>query len=218
VSASDLAYDRYITHGIGEWRLRIGPATAPLLLFLPPLFEEMNRTRALLVATMRALAERGWASILPDLPGTGESERPLEDCSWEDWRAAARDAAHAPIAGVVSMRGGCLLDDAVDASCAWRLSPAHGAALLRDLERAARISEGGSAGYAPSLALRDPLAAARPAETPKLRTVRLEGDRGEAALKLPLPRLWRRSEPQNSSEFVSIIASDIDLWVRSCGA
>ena len=57
--------------------MRIGAADAPPILFVPPLFEEMNRTRALIAAIMRALAARGYGCWLPDLPGTGESLRAL---------------------------------------------------------------------------------------------------------------------------------------------
>src|SRR5687767_1953312 len=97
--------------------MRIGDG--PALLFLPPLFEEMNRTRALLAATMRALAARGFGCWLPDLPGTGESERALEAVSWTDWREAAAEAFKAAGAvASVGLRGGTLLDDPAPAR--WR--------------------------------------------------------------------------------------------------
>ena len=57
--------------------MRIGRADAPAILFVPPLFEEMNRTRALIAAVMRRLAKRGHGCWLLDLGGTGESERDL---------------------------------------------------------------------------------------------------------------------------------------------
>ncbi|MEA3065760.1 MAG: hypothetical protein QOJ27_2212, partial [Sphingomonadales bacterium] len=88
-----LHYSRYRAGGRDEWMMRIG--TGPALLFLPPLFEEMNRTRALLAALMRRLAGEGYGCWLPDLPGTGESERPLEAVAWQDWRDAAGSAAAA---------------------------------------------------------------------------------------------------------------------------
>lgn len=43
-----LAYEPYTTGGRKEWLMRIGPPDAAPILFLPPLFEEMNRTRALI--------------------------------------------------------------------------------------------------------------------------------------------------------------------------
>ena len=194
--------------------MRIG--SGPALLFLPPLFEEMNRTRALLASVMRALAAEGFGCWLPDLPGTGESERALEDVSWTAWTegaAAAFEAAGALAA--ISLRGGGLLDE--PASLRWRFAPATGASLARDLARAGLMTEGGG-GYAPSQALLAALAEAEPAAGGTVRTLRLSTDRGEADVKLEGPPLWRRAEPQNSYELAEAMASDISQWVRACGA
>jgi pimeloyl-ACP methyl ester carboxylesterase len=196
--------------------MRIGNAAAPVLLFLPPLFEEMNRTRALIAATMRALAEEGFGCWLPDLPGTGESERALAAISWEDWRVAAAAAAPDALAAVVSVRGGALLDDAPPARCRWRFAPATGSSLARDLARAGLMTEGGGGGYAPSDALLASLEAAEPVPGDGVRTVRLVTDRAEADLKLDGPPLWRRAEPQTSPELAAALACDISAWVRQC--
>jgi alpha-beta hydrolase superfamily lysophospholipase len=186
------------------------------LLFLPPLFEEMNRTRALLAAAMRALAAQGFQCWLPDLPGTGESERALEDVSWQDWRdAAAAAIAAAQAVASVSLRGGALLDEAAPAR--WRFAPAAGASLARDLARAGLMTEGGG-GYAPSESLLAALAGSEPAAGGKMRTVRLATDRAAADLQLEGPPLWRRAEPQTSHELAEAMASDISQWVRACGA
>jgi len=194
--------------------MRIG--SGPALLFLPPLFEEMNRTRALLATTMRALAGNGFECWLPDLPGTGESERALAEVSWLDWREAAAAAfAESGAVASVSLRGGALLDEAAPAR--WRFAPATGASLARDLGRAGLMTEGGG-GYAPSPALVAELAEAEPAAGGSTRTLRLSTDRDEADLKLEGPPLWRRAEPQNSSELSDAMALDICSWVRSCGA
>jgi pimeloyl-ACP methyl ester carboxylesterase len=142
----DLAYDRYRLENGEEWVMRIGPQSAPPILFLPPLFEELNRTRAFIAAMMRALAAKGFACWLPDLPGTGESARGLDACRWEDWRHAASDAARhvAAAAGrcplIASLRGGCLIDDAVDGRCWWRFAPVEGGSLARDLVRSSLVS------------------------------------------------------------------------------
>ena len=191
--------------------MRIG--SGPALLFLPPLFEEMNRTRALLATTMRALAADGFGCWLPDLPGTGESERALEDVSWDDWREAAAQAARTvqPVASV-ALRGGALLDGPVERR--WRFAPATGASLARDLARAGLMAEGGG-GYAPSPALLDPLQSAEPAAGGKVRTLRLATDRADADLKVEGPPLWRRAEPQTSSELTGAMASDILQWLRA---
>ncbi len=190
-------------------RIGVGPA----LLFLPPLFEEMNRTRALLATAMRKLAAQGFQCFLPDLPGTGESERALEDVSWDDWRQAAADAAGTvqPVASV-ALRGGALLDGPVERR--WRFAPAAGASLARDLARAGLMAEGGG-GYTPTPALLDPMQSAEPAAGGQVRTLRLATDRAEADLKVDGPPLWRRAEPQTSSELTEAIASDVAQWVRS---
>jgi hypothetical protein len=193
--------------------MRIG--SGPALLFLPPLFEEMNRTRALLATVMGTLAGDGYGCFLPDLPGTGESERALEEVSWQDWREAAAAAFKAAGASAcVSLRGGALLDDV--APVRWRFAPATGASLARDLSRAGLMTEGGG-GYAPSADLLEPLGAAEPAAGAKVRTLRLSTDRADADLKLAGPPLWRRAEPQNSSELAEAMALDISQWMRSCG-
>ncbi|HEY1605965.1 MAG TPA: hypothetical protein VGF77_10260 [Allosphingosinicella sp.] len=214
MTSSGLHYDRYIVDGRQEWMMRIGDPAAPALLFLPPLFEEMNRTRAFLAGVMRRVAAAGWCCRLPDLPGTGESERALEQMSWQDWRDAARAAADG-VRGVASVRGGCLLDSGL-APFTWRLAPVEGASLVRDLERAGLVAEGGGAGYAPSAALLESLRAATPKGS--ARVVRLASDRAEADRKVEGPPLWRRSEPQNSPDLVETISSDIIEWIASCAA
>ncbi len=54
-----LAFERFKGSGGDEWLMRIGREDAPAILIVPPLFEEMNRTRALIAAVMRRLARRG---------------------------------------------------------------------------------------------------------------------------------------------------------------
>ena len=212
MTSGGLHYDRTTVQGRDEWTMRIGDPAAPRLLLLPPLLEEMNRTRAFLAATMRRVAAAGYCCLLPDLPGTGESERALEEAGWQDWLDAARAAGEGTRA-VASVRGGCLLD-AVLPLPRWRLAPVEGASLVRDLERAGLVADGGGAGYAPSSALLDALRASSP--TGEARTIRLASDRAEADLKVEGPPLWRRSEPQNSSELVEAVASDIIEWLRTC--
>lgn len=226
----DLGYDRYSSRNCDEWLMRIGAPEARPLFFLPPLFEEMNRTRALLAATMRALAPRGYCCWLPDLPGTGESERALDEIGWDDWRDAARDAAAAVAltAGrspaVASLRGGALLDDGVETDCRWRFAPADGASLSRDLLRSSlvapqdRASGHDLAGYRLGEALLDSLAAASPAPLEPLRIVRLASDRGDADAKLDGPALWRRSEPASSPALAAALADDLAAWIAQCDA
>lgn len=213
--SSGLAYDRYAPN---EWLMRIGDAGAPPILVLPPLFEEMNRTRALIASVMRDLAGRGYACWLPDMPGTGESERALEDCTWNDWRDAARAAGTLlGCPATVSLRGGCLLDDAIEARCHWRFAPVEGASLARDLARSGLMTAGGSAGYTLSEDLAAGLRDAKLQPVAPLRVARLASDLAEADAKLDGPALWRRSEPANSSELAAAIASDVDGWMKRCG-
>ena len=56
-------FDRYDWAGGRETMLRFGPDAGPLVVAVLPLFEEANRTRAFLVAMLRALAGRlGWSA------------------------------------------------------------------------------------------------------------------------------------------------------------
>jgi pimeloyl-ACP methyl ester carboxylesterase len=217
-------YGRYQHDGRPEWLLRIGDAGARPILFLPPLFEEMNRTRSFIVDLMRRLARRGFGCWLPDLPGTAESERRLPETRWADWREAAgsageeaaRPAGRQPL--VVSVRGGSLLDDAVAAACRWRFAPVAGESLSRDLTRAGLVSGTEYAGYRPDQELMESLATALPAPLEKVRTVRLASDRDHADLRVDGPALWRRSEPGNAPELALALANDLETWAERCAA
>jgi alpha-beta hydrolase superfamily lysophospholipase len=220
---SELAFARFRVEGREEWLMRIGRADAPAILFVPPLFEEMNRTRALIVATMRRLSKRGHGCWLLDLSGTGESERDLADVSWGDWRhdvvfAAAFVAGHAKKPLIASLRGGALLDDGAIARGWWRFAPTDGVAVTRDMVRAGLAGGSEWAGYAPGPELRALLAAAQPATPRTLRTVRLATDRADADAKVEGPALWRRSEPGRSAELAEALAGDLHKWSRECVA
>jgi pimeloyl-ACP methyl ester carboxylesterase len=221
VTSVGFSYDRYPVDFTHEWMMEIGASHAPPVLFLPPLFEELNRTRALIVAIMRRVAARGHGCWLPDLPGTGESERGLDQVSWESWRSAVKAAGDQLTRGdrlpcTVAIRGGCLLDDLVPSACAWRFAPVTGASLVRDLNRAGLTSGGGSAGYAPSSLLLGPLERAEPRLLDRLRIVRLATDPAEADLRMEGPPLWRRAEPETSSELAGRLADDISDWIERC--
>jgi hypothetical protein len=94
---------------MGPEQRRSGPP-APrefAVLIVPPLFDEMNRARAMLVAVMRDLAVAGIATILPDLPGCGESVQDFAAQSLNAWRAAMAAAArHFGASHVLALRGG----------------------------------------------------------------------------------------------------------------
>ncbi|HVQ08294.1 MAG TPA: hypothetical protein VMS43_07650 [Allosphingosinicella sp.] len=219
-AADSLGFTRFQSSGNDEWLMRIGREDAPPILIVPPLFEEMNRTRALIAATMRRLAERGFGCWLPDLGGTGESERDLADVAWVDWRhdvtaacGYVTEKAGKPL--VASLRGGALVDDAAAARGWWRFAPAEGLALSRDMVRAG-LAGVEWAGYAPSDALKAALSGATPAAVAPLRTVRLETDALAADHKIDGPALWRRSEPGTSDALAEALAADIAAWSPSC--
>jgi pimeloyl-ACP methyl ester carboxylesterase len=168
---------------------------------------------------MRALAGRGFGCWLPDLPGTGESERPLEECEWSDW-AAASEAMAERFDGktiVASFRGGALLDG-VEGACHWRMSPVDGASLTRDLKRTGLVSGWAQGGYSPSSALLANLEQAESLELRPLRTVRLRSDPRPADTKIEGPALWRRSEPGSSQPLAQALAGDIADWAEQCAA
>lgn len=212
--------------------LRFGPDTGPVVVMLPALFEEHNRTRAFTVAICRALAESQVASILPDLPGQGESVVPTQDATLDHWRKAvaalvqAQPAIRPVIMG--SMRGSAIIDDVPGVSGHWRLSPITGQMVIRDLTRGAVMQSSPTA--AP---IGDPVGAAgnlishnlfgalqadvtlREVTAP-LRTVRLESDPAPADLKLPGSPLWRRAEPSNDLPLAALLAQDLAAWSHQC--
>lgn len=205
------------------------------LLIVAPLFEEMNRCRRLLALTGAALAGHGVESWLPDLPGTGDHEAGPEAMDWTRWRASvAALAAQVPADATLAMRGGTLLDDAAGDLPRYRLAPASGAALLRDLlrARAATDAEAGSglsvaalearltagetveaAGYPLSPALAAVLRAAVPAPAqPGDRMAVLAGTEG-GDLSLPGPAPWRSAEASDVRPLARALAQDIASWL-----
>jgi len=194
------------------------------LLIVPPLFEEMNRTRRLLVETMRRLDAAGIDSFLPDLPGCNESTQSFEAQSLHGWRAAmALAARHFAATHVLAVRGGALVFPV--ALPGWVLEPVKGATILRQMVRARVIAarEAGSsedsaelleagrseglelAGYRLGAALVAGLESARPED---------EGQREIRQSDLGGGALWLRSEPGESPEqagaLARIIAEGID--------
>lgn len=220
MSAGALCVHPYIAGGAREFMLAYGPDHGPQLLILQPLFEEMNRCRALVSALCRALARRGFGCWLPDLPGTGESPRALETVDWALWsdavRAAARliEAERGRSPDCVSLRGGGLFDDLVDAR-RWRFAPTSGRSLLSDLRRSA-LAGGGDptapAGYRLSAALGDALQAADVVADDDARTLRLVSDDRPAHRHVDAAPLWRRPEPTRDDALAALLADDIIEW------
>jgi len=208
---------------VNEAALVFDRARAHRLLIVPPLFEEMNRTRRLLVEIMRQLDAAGIDCFLPDLPGCNESLQSFEAQSLTSWRSAMAYAAqHFGVTHMLAVRGGALVCPA--ALPGWLYEPAKGASLLRQLLRArivaareqgiaedsaALIAQGRKdglelAGYRFGAALIAGLETAEPITTGQreIRQSELEGG-----------ALWLRSEPDDNPAqaegLARIIAHDI---------
>ena len=220
-----------------EHILRITPTAAPraTILFVPPLFDEANRTRRTLVLAMRALASNRFTTLLPDFPGQNESLVPLEQADLASWQNALADTA-ATIDGplvIASLRGGALIDHHAKAAAWWRLAPVSGASLLRTLMRA-RIAADREAGVTSSLdslqtdaataalllagnklspAMIAQLGTAETHPVAPFRTVTL-GSGADAIAGTPL---WLRAEPGEDTAMAKAIAADITAWSTTCG-
>ncbi len=87
------------------------PQSAALV--LAPFGEEMNKSRHVLAALVRRLADAGYAVLLPDLYGTGDSEGDFSDATLAIWRSDIDKAigaldTTAPI-DLIGLRAGALL-------------------------------------------------------------------------------------------------------------
>ena len=197
----------------------MGPHHGPTILAFPALFEEANRTRAILIGVLRRLAERGWSVALPDLPGQGESLTPVGDADLDQWRAAAAAAAgHLPQPiHVVAIRAGALVDTDVPATSRWYWSPITGREQARELTRLRDLGDGEDyAGNDLSNALLAQLDAAEPTITPTPHVIRMESDPRPADLKLPGIAPWRGSEPVTDTALVARLADDLAQWLATC--
>ncbi|MFN3817493.1 hypothetical protein [Blastomonas sp.] len=226
----------YRFDGNDELCLRFGPESGSRLLILPPLFDEANRVRHLMVECAQGFAELGIASLLPDLPGCNESLTPLDNASISLWQAALVTCAEqlGPVSHVVSLRGGALLDDALGDLPRWRLAPVKGGQLLRTMLRT-RIASDREAGVASSSeALLDTarsqgielagnslspcmireLDAASPSEGGAIRLVRFADDPLAADGRIAGAPLWLRAEPAHDPAMASAMAADIAAWMR----
>jgi hypothetical protein len=226
----------YRFDGNDELCLCHGPESGPALLILPPLFDEANRVRHLMVETARALATNGIASLMPDLPGCNESQALLENASLSLWQAAliACGDQLGPVSHVASLRGGALLDEALGDLPRWRLAPVKGGQLLRTMLRT-RIASDREAGMtSTSEALMEAarsqgielagnilspcmireLDAAAPSQAHAVRLVRFADDPLEADARIVGAPLWLRAEPAHDPAMAGSIAADLAAWMR----
>ncbi len=194
---------------------RLGVKHSLQILLIEPFFEEANRCRRLIAQMMRALDDAGIGSTIATLPGAGESLSPVDQVRLADWRAALGTLRADCVA---SLRGGALIDDAASAACHWRFAPETGARLVRDLRRTQLTGTSLYAGNRLSDAFLADLEGASPAPLPRLRTIRLENDAGEADSKVDGSPLWRRAEPGEDSALAQALAADLADWVKLCAA
>ncbi|MEW4466793.1 hypothetical protein AB1K62_03045 [Parasphingorhabdus sp. JC815] len=233
-----LDYSGYKFKGYDELCLRAGTGHQQTILFIPPLFDEMNRMRRMIVDVMRLLDKGGVGSILPDLPGTNESIFPQEGANLTIWKEALLSCSLTDKRYVASFRGGCLLDNFADESCnqiveKWRFAPAKGSSLLRTMMRT-RIASDKEAGVVTNMtnlsaeaergnvnlagnaigsAMFAELKTAIPAQSTNIRTVQLANNSQAADAKLPGSALWLRAEPDDDTILSAAIADDILAWV-----
>lgn len=210
----------------------MGPENGPTILILPPLFEEANRVRRILVQVMRGLADRGIASALPDLPGTGDSLVATLDARFEDWGAAVAalaDTLPRPLL-TVAIRGGALLDGFAKSDARWRLAPESGKRLLRDMLRATALTgtqklaelEAQARSTATRLAgnlvhpeLFTALDAAEP-DAVSARTAIIGESATAADIVFAGSPPWRRAEPEDDAALVAAMVEDIVDWAKTC--
>ncbi len=219
-----LRFDTYDWSGGREAMLRFGPDAGPIVIAALPLFEEANRTRQFLVTILRALAVLGISSVLPDLPGIGESIVVTGEARLRDQRTAYTDLAQLLGRNTygISIRSGALFDTDAALAGRWQLSPQTGEDLLRELDRTratSRSTPDNDTQYAGNTLSREMLADLRdatPCAEEGLRVVRLESDPRAADVKYPAPPLWRRSEPGNDIALAQTLADDISQWIVSC--
>ncbi|NEX22541.1 hydrolase 2, exosortase A system-associated [Thiorhodococcus mannitoliphagus] len=94
------------------------PSAQPPLgavLFVPPFAEEMNKARRMVALQARRLAQTGYAVLIPDLYGCGDSPGDFSEATWDGWKADLADcvewlhARHAEPPLLWGLRAGCLL-------------------------------------------------------------------------------------------------------------
>jgi pimeloyl-ACP methyl ester carboxylesterase len=209
--------ETYRWRGGTETLLRYGAGSPITLLILPALFEEANRMRRFTVSVMRNLAALQIGSILPDLPGCGDSLTDLVDVSFADWEDAVASLTD-NIFGSVAIRGGALLD--ADLMNRWRLAPNSGERILRDMIRATSFSEGLTAVELDRRARIEPTRLAGNLISPAFYAAFHKATPVDIAHMTSVEgaKLWRAAEPSHDPDFAHLIAADIAAWTMTCGA
>jgi hypothetical protein len=207
--------DHYDWAGGREAMLRFGPDTGPVVIAALPLFEEANRTRALVVTILRLLAGRGIAGALPELPGQGDSLLPTSQATLAGLREGFSGAcARFGKTYALAIRSGALLDTRAPVAARWHFVPTLGAELVRELGKLRVLHLGND--FAGNIISSELLAEIGDALPAPARTVRFEGDARDADLRLRGVPLWRRAEPDNDPALATLLADDIAAWVHAC--
>ncbi len=217
-----------------EFCLSVGGQLSRRIMLVPPLFDEMNRMRKMLVDVMQALETLEVGSILPDLPGTNESLVPLEDVTLTDWQKAIEACAQQhEISHIASFRGAALTVANLRQIDHWIFCPVKGATILRTMLRtrvAADKESGGNtslagltaeaesgpielAGNNLGSALFTELNAAELPDLENQRIVRLESDNKPGDAQISGSALWLRAEPDDDPAMSAAIAQDIANWL-----
>ncbi|QOV94942.1 hypothetical protein [Novosphingobium sp. ES2-1] len=207
-----------------EYALAFDRGREKRLLIVPPLFDEANRMRRMLVDAMRLLDDAGIDSFLPDLPGCHESLQQFEAQSLHGWRSAMQLVSrHFRATDVLAVRGGALVFP--NALPGWALEPAKGAAILRQMIRA-RVIASREAGVQEDSAALLELGRSEGLELAGWRCgasliaglenalPQIEGHHLIAQGQLGGGGLWLRAEPaaapEQSAALVRVILSEID--------
>ncbi len=206
-----------------EYAFTLDRGRKPRLLIVPPMFDEANRMRRMLVDTMRLLDEAGVDTFLPDLPGCNESLQEFSAQSLHAWRRAMVQAArHFGATDVLAVRGGALVFPHTLPGLV--LEPAKGASILRQMIRARVIMarEAGrqedsaallEAGRTSGLELAGWRCGASLIAGLETATAQIEGQRIISQGELGGGGLWLRAEPaaapEQSAALAKIVLTEI---------
>jgi uncharacterized protein len=197
--------------------------------YLHPFAEEMNKSRRMAAWQARALADAGYAVLLIDLLGCGDSSGDFGDATWADWVADALLGhqwladTHGVTPGFWGLRAGCLLaaeaaralDTAVD-FVFWQPVAAgktHLAQFLR-LKTAAALLDG-----TPRDAANDPRQALAHGDTVEVAGYRLAPGLAlglERAQLAPPPKarhgLWIEIDAREDDDLMPATHKALDVW------
>jgi len=91
VTASIHLAPRFLQGGSGHIFIQVyAPrrvVSRAVVIMIPPLLEEMNKSRRMFSLQAQRFAENGYVVVIPDLFGLGDSEGELSDATFGKWRA-----------------------------------------------------------------------------------------------------------------------------------